>query len=408
MAGQMIRKDMRVFRRAVQTVHGVAVLVILCLAGGKDARAAQPRCEARIDYVVPAPIQPHEPKAGVIWYDDFDSDRIASYLEPQAGSADARFSSREALGGRGQSMECFYPYGGQGRGNRKLVFGDSPIGRPLRKGERFPLVYWRFYVKHETGWAGTPDKLCRATGMVSGRWNQAFISHVWSSGLPLTLDPATGVKGDEVITTGYNDFPHLRWLGNSPKGKFPLHDTAESGRWVCVESMLRVNTPGQRDGRAALWVDGKPDAERKDLDLRGAYTGTGSTINAIFLEAYWNAGSPRDQYRYYDDFVVSTNPIGPITAPANPTLVRTGAEAAEWQVEVGSNPEEAVILWSSKPVAGGQLRVSVNGENGGFVQGTNQNGELPSGKVCFCRLRTKSGAGEWSAWSDWHQPFSVR
>ena len=40
----------------------------------------------------------------------------------------------------------------------------------------------------------------------------------------------------------------------------------------------------------------------------GAYSAFG--LNAILLESYWNTGSPADQERYFDDFVVSETPIG--------------------------------------------------------------------------------------------------
>jgi hypothetical protein len=40
------------------------------------------------------------------------------------------------------------------------------------------------------------------------------------------------------------------------------------GRWYAYEVMVRANTPGQRDGRIALWLDGKLIADFKNLRLR--------------------------------------------------------------------------------------------------------------------------------------------
>jgi hypothetical protein len=28
-------------------------------------------------------------------------------------------------------------------------------------------------------------------------------------------------------------------------------------RWICYEFMVKANTPGQRDGRLAFWIDGR-------------------------------------------------------------------------------------------------------------------------------------------------------
>ena len=243
-----------------------------------------------------------------------------------------------------------YEKGTRGTGNRKVFFGDSPTGKVVRKGQSFDDIYWRVYVKHQHGWTGGgPAKLSRATSIVSPSWAQAMIAHVWSSGEALTLDPATGVRGDQVVTTRYNDFPNLRWLGNKPASQFKLHSTEESGRWVCVEARAKLNTPGKKDGLNQLWIDGRLEAERKNLDWRGSYTGHG--INAVFLETYWNDGSPVTQSRWIDNFVISTKPIGPVVCPRNPVLIKTPyhgpGKMETWQVEVASADQDEP--WSGNP-----------------------------------------------------------
>jgi hypothetical protein len=354
-----------------------------------------------VDSVVPSAHQPHEGNPAVIWYDSFDGPESsqAAYLEYQAGSPGARRTDREALGGKGHSIELTYARGSQGVGGRKLVFGDCPFGRPVRQGEHFEDVYWRIYVKHQKGWRGAPAKMSRATGFVSDRWNQAFILHVWSGrGDTLTLDPARGVKDGAIVTTKYNDFPHLSWLGNSPSGNFPLHAPEEANRWVCVEARLKLNTPGQKDGYAALWVDGVLDTERSGMDFRGAYTD--HTINAVFLEAYWNEGSPVDQVRWFDDFVVSTKPIGPLTAPPNPTLLI--ALDAPVEVEIASDVRGSALVWKSRsirPVAG---QVVVEESSGSFTGEARGRASLGAGPTYCCRVRPVGGT-----WSGWHQPFLV-
>jgi hypothetical protein len=202
----------------------------------------------RIDNVLMLRPQPHESDPATIWYDDFDGPPKA-YTESE-GDIDRS----ESFGGPGGSMKSFYEKGTRGVGNRKVFFGDSPTGRVVRKGEKFDDVYWRVYVKHQPGWTGGgPAKLSRATSIVSPKWNQAMIAHVWSSGEALTLDPATGVRGDTVVTRRYNDFEMLRWLGNRPASQMKISSSEESGRWVCVESRARLNTPGQKDGLNQLW-----------------------------------------------------------------------------------------------------------------------------------------------------------
>jgi len=395
----------------------------------------------KIDYLVPLDPQPY---SNVIWYDNFDSyDKQNQYAEKSG-----KLSSKERFGDKGMSLEMFYPKGGKGIGNRKLFFGDSPtyISKTIHRGKKFTDVYWRIYVKHQKGWTGGgPAKLSRATVLTSSNWQQAMILHVWSSKESLTLDPASGVRGDKVITRKYNDFGKLKWLGNSPPSKFLIHSTKESGRWICVEARAKLNTPGKKDGYAALWIDGLFQTERKNLDFIGSYYKKG--INAVFLEAYWNRGSPVDQSRYIDEFVVSTRPIGPVYCPVNPTLVKIPyygpKEQAGWEVEIAmrlkAKPEgdksdivriyesedlsktsnykynnpvigEDVwgeVVWSSKFIKGEELKVKVSSLTGNFKGVLRGGKSLLPGRIYFCRCRQKSTNGEWSKWSKWHQPFQT-
>jgi hypothetical protein len=369
-------------KRSIVWAPWLMALALLGSAAGAGQESDIPRVES----VVPAPKQPHEGDPAVIWYDSFDGPESVQeqYLEYRSGTPGSTRTAKEALGGTGRSLELYYAKGSQGVGGRKLVFGDCPFGRPVRKGERFTDVYWRIYVKHQKGWSGAPAKMSRATGFTSGQWAQAFILHVWSGkGATLTLDPARGIRDGQVATTKYNDFGNLKWIGNSPSGVFPIHATEESGRWVCVEARLKLNTPGKKDGYAALWVDGVLDTERREMDFRDTYEA--HTINAILLEAYWNEGSPVDQYRWYDDFVVSTRPIGPVTAAAPPQLLLTTASPCD--VEIAADPRGEKVVWKSKPGEAKEGRLGVAGR-------------FEPGMTYFCRVRRSGGS-----WSPWHQPF---
>ena len=376
-------------------------LLVIWTGPVRGAEAIHP---PRIDSLVPCRPQPHESDPAVIWCDDFDGPEKA-YTESQGGPVEDM-----AFGGSGRSMLCLYEKGSRGVGNRKVFFGDSPTGKVVRKGESFDDVYWRIYVKHQEGWTGGgPAKLSRATSILSPRWNQAMIAHVWSSGEALTLDPASGVRDDRVVTTRYNDFPNLRWLGNKPVSQFKLHSTEEAGRWVCVEARAKLNTPGKKDGLNQLWIDGRLEAERTNLDWRGSYAGHG--INAVFLEAYWNDGSPVTQRRWIDEFTLSTEPIGPIVCPANPVLIRTPyrypGKLTVWEVEAASNNQGHEVVWRSGWLNGGD-RVRVDKEHGTFLGSLAGWTELEGGTTYWFRVRQETTAGRQSEWSPWHQPVTIR
>ncbi|MBT3291162.1 MAG: hypothetical protein HN380_27715, partial [Victivallales bacterium] len=131
----------------------------------------------RIDCVVPAAVQPHNNDPATIWYDDFNG-APKPYAEGKSPLDDT-----VSFGGPGKSMLCLYEKGSQGKGGRKVFFGDSPtyVNRTVRRGKQFEEIYWRIYVKHQYGWTGSPAKMSRATSLASSKWTQAMIAHVWSS-----------------------------------------------------------------------------------------------------------------------------------------------------------------------------------------------------------------------------------
>ncbi len=362
----------------------------------------------RIHFLVPSEIQVHQNDPDVIWYDDFN-EGVREYLESR-GELDAA----ESLGGSGSAMKAGFNKGDvTGEGDRKLAFGDFPgtRGPIVRKGEVFDEIYWRVYVKYQYGWQGSPKKMSRATSMVSEKWQQAMILHVWSGKEnTLTLDPASGVEGQtsNILTTKYNDFDNLRWLGNSPASEFQISSTEESAYWILVEAHAKLNTPGKSDGLARLWIDGRLEAERVNMNFRGSYTGHG--INAVFLESYWNEGSVKTQGRWYDNFVVSTRPIGPVVCPSKPTLFRIPyhgpGNLSAWEVQVASDPEGRDMVYSSNMLDTRESLV-INQDNGSFSGSHSGLNELSPDYSYFCRIRQKSTNGEWSDWSRWHQNFNV-
>ena len=412
---------------------------LLALSRNLSAAGAE---APKIDYVEPLRPQPFARDTHVIWYDDFDDDRRQLAYAEKSGNTTVEVR----LGKQGKSLRMHYPKGHRGIGNRKLFFGDSPVypDKTVKPGRHFTDVYWRIYVKHPRGWTGgSPAKMSRATSLTSARWQQAMIAHVWGSRDSVTLDPASGVRGAGVVTRMYNDFRMLRWLGNNPSSPFPIHAPEEAGRWVCVESRAKLNAPGKSDGCNALWIDGLFQTDRKDLDWAGSYVRHG--INAVFLEAYWNRTSPATQSRYYDEFVVSTEPIGPVYAPPNPELVKTpsagpGREStweAEIAVRLDGEKNRAVrmyssdtrrqrrrrwgpagtvtvgedvwgeVVWKSRTISGDNCRLKVDHQNGSFTGSMSNHRRLDPGKVYFCRLRQKTSSADWSSWSNWHQPFQT-
>ncbi len=86
------------------------------------------------------------------------------------------------------------------------------------------------------------------------------------------------------------------------------------GQWICFELMVKANTPGQRDGRLAFWIDGRLAADFPNLRFR---TTSALKPNFVVLAPYSSEVLP-NQVLWYDDVVVATSYIGPmVTLPVD-------------------------------------------------------------------------------------------
>lgn len=340
-----------------------------------------------------SPILLRRESGPVVWADSFDQpvDLRRRYFEYDDARGSFVWDGAGGYGGRGGAMRCTFAPGQVGAGSLKVAFGRNPAAgnRAVQPKATFREIYWRIYVKHADGWQGNPAKLARATCLAGSDWSQGLIAHVWGGkNNALCIDPATGISDNRKVTTRYNDFAHLRWLGLQ-HARTPIFAPEESGRWVCIESRVRLNTPGRRDGVFELWIEGRREAARTDLDWQGTWNEYG--INAVFFENYWNDGSVKRQSRWFDNIVISTAPIGPIVVPGRPTIRRTGKPVAGWQAQAAADPEGQRIVWTGSPLPGRLMEVPA--------------APLKPDRVYWLRLRERHRDGSWSQWTAWHAPF---
>ncbi|WGO98416.1 hypothetical protein QFX18_20635 [Saccharophagus degradans] len=248
-----------------------------------------------------------------LWCDDFevDSELEENYFEVKRYNGRFGVVEGEAFGGNAALRSHWQP-GVDDAGNIKFSFGKTPVAPSRYKDRYFSEIYWRFYTKTDERWTGNANKLTRIIAFSGSNWSEAMIAHVWQgNGLNIAIDPASGVSADlsstTVNTTRYNDFSNLRWLGYV-EGTHDIYSDETKTKWNCIEAQVKLNTLGQADGVFRLWVNDELDAENTNLNFVSSYSQYG--LNAIFIENYKGGGSEQEQYRYFDNFVVSTQRIG--------------------------------------------------------------------------------------------------
>ncbi|MEL7161926.1 MAG: polysaccharide lyase, partial [Bacteroidota bacterium] len=114
----------------------------------------------------------------------------------------------------------------------------------------------------------------------------------------------------------------------------------EDEKWYTIRQYIKLNTPGERDGVAVMWVDNEETFRKEDLMIRKAGKDN-LKINALVMHTYrggaradpvWH--SPRDEFAFFDDFKVWTGGLSCVginekpainfVSPANDTTLMPG------------------------------------------------------------------------------------
>ena len=208
-----------------------------------------------------------------LWCDSFESDSAidANYFDVDRAGGRMAISNEGPFDGS-YSLKSTYAAGQQNAGSIKLSLGATPVAPKRYTDKKFDELYWRFYMKTSSNWTGQAFKVTRGTVFTASDWRQAAIGHLWEdseTGVGMGLDPVSGVQGSTVVTTKYNDFNNMTWLGKK-NGTFQMYAAANRDKWTCVEVRMKLNTPGASDGVLSYSVNGTQhccgDAEVVEID----------------------------------------------------------------------------------------------------------------------------------------------
>lgn len=83
-------------------------------------------------------------------------------------------------------------------------------------------------------------------------------------------------------------------------------------RWYCYEFMIKANTPGMRNGRLAMWIDGKLIADFPKMRFRDVEE---LKIDRFDLMFYIANNKDRSNRKWHDNVVAATSYIGPVAVP---------------------------------------------------------------------------------------------
>src|SRR5262245_44863749 len=214
------------------------------------------------------------------------------------------------------------------------VTPDS-VGNGLMKHllEERDIVFFRFYSKFEAGFDVTGAGSFHNGGSISAHYhvggqstpgvpangtNKFLVSYeatVYSDGPPpghliayVYHPDQRSDYGDIFYPTGEVS-PNTSLPGNFGASFVSRPNVAPAlDRWQCYELMIKANTPGQRDGRIGMWLDGKLIGDFPNMRFRDVAT---LKIDYLSIGGYISPNQARPNKLWYDDVVAATSYIGP-------------------------------------------------------------------------------------------------
>jgi len=221
----------------------------------------------------------------LIWNDDFEDGSNLNTKYEDVGINGLSITTEDAFDGK-YSLEQKYI---QGQEDAGWICKVNNQGYPDH-------IFMRWYHKFEDGFEGFPPKMARIRHRDRQIWKTSYAVHCWITNEGEVVLDVKAINSSQANSAGY--LPVARSGFNLKKS---------IGNWVCFEIEVKLNSPGGKDGLYRLWINDELKIERLNVDLRG---NTSEKINELMLDCYWNNGSPKEQSRFYDDFVVSENKIG--------------------------------------------------------------------------------------------------
>lgn len=155
--------------------------------------------------------------------------------------------------------------------------GYRHAGTTVDFNEQHELFFYTYY----------PEMRCDSGGYCSGDYAQNICDGCATKDMPC------------------NDGLECCWGNHFATDPRPV---LERDRWVCLEMMMKLNTPGQADGEMAFWVDGELGHREQGMQWRDVPE---LQLNKVWVQHYIDSGDADQPNRiWWDDIVVSTEPIG--------------------------------------------------------------------------------------------------
>ncbi len=186
--------------------------------------------------------------------------------------------------------------------------GERAAGTTVDFDENHELFFYTYY----------PEMNCDSGGYCSGDYVQNICDGCADKNMPCS------------------DGPECCWGNHFSAEPRPV---LQRDRWVCLEMMQRLNTPGEADGEMAFWVDGELGHRETGMHWRDVPE---LQLNKVWVQHYIAGGDADQPNRiWWDDIIVSTSRIGCGESPPDDEPSTNNAPANNSSTNNDSDPGDS-------------------------------------------------------------------
>ncbi len=192
--------------------------------------------------------------------------------------------------------------------------------------EPVDVLYHRVYARFKSGGANT--RFIGISGVAAGmpQWKAMGSAGVRPTELPYFCATLT-TQDDNPLAPMWYPY-HIDQKGQWGDN-WPIDVVFPADTWFCLEMMVKMNTPGRRNGELRLWVDGRPVYAKTDMRWR---LDPSVRVGRAFDQVYASKPFPKESYFWVDNRVVATEYVGPmLPRGSEPVDVLRTAKAAVTQ-----------------------------------------------------------------------------
>lgn len=241
----------------------------------------------------------------VFFFEDFEDENYINHFSHSSHARNRQLIAGDVVFNGEKSLRITV--------NKKAHYGVSMSYRFADAGMEEPTeLYARYYLRFDGSWKNIEEggKLPGPAGRY-GKAGWGGRKSDGSNGWSARMKFGRSWLGPDFVDIGYYTYhaDMRKKYGQNMLWHKDSRGTLQKNRWYCIETYIKLNTPGKHDGILRGWVDGYLAMEKENVMFR---TTEDLKIEEFWVNVYYGGGwqAPSDMHLYIDNLALSRQRIG--------------------------------------------------------------------------------------------------